>query len=67
MLINLNRSVQLLLPEEAEQVPEGNNLESPDESKETCDFIRESQTQANDAFSAPDMSVDAIVPRDDPT
>ena len=52
-------------PEEEDlikQVPVGNNLESSDESKKTCN-IREGQTQAT---SAPDMSVDAVIHRDYP-
>ena len=49
-----------------EQIPQGNNLESLDESEEAHDFIREGPTQANDAYTAPDMSVDAVVLRDDP-
>ena len=45
---------------------EGNNLESPDEIKETCDFILDGQTQVTDAYSAPDMSVNAVVLWNDP-
>ena len=41
-----------------------NGLESQDESGETCDIIRDGSIQANDAFIAPDMSVNAV--GDDP-
>ena len=54
--------LELRLPEEADL----SNLESPDESEETCDFICEVSTQATDASSAPDMSIDAVVLWDDP-
>ena len=48
------------------QVSDRNKLKSQDDSEETRDFIREGQTQATNAYSAPDMSVDAVVLRDDP-
>ena len=59
------------LPEEDDlidllRVPKGNNLDSLDESKESCNIICEVQNQANEATSAQDMSVDAVILCDDP-
>ena len=46
--------------------PEGTGLTSPGEHRETCDITCEGLTHATVAFSAPDISDDAIVLRDDP-
>ena len=39
---------------------------SPDENRETCNLIREVSYQATEAPRARDMSVDAVILRDDP-
>ena len=48
------------------QEPEGTSTNSPDDNEETCYLIREGLTQATEAISALDMSVDAVIIRDDP-
>ena len=47
-------------------VPEGTGLDLPGEDRETCDFNHEGLTNASVATSATDISVDAIVLREDP-
>ena len=47
------------------QDPEGTGTNSPDENRETCYLVREGSTQATEAPSARDMSVDAVILRDD--
>ena len=48
------------------QEPQGTSTDSPDDSEETCYIIREGLTQATEAISALDMSVDAVIIRYDP-
>ena len=48
------------------QEPEGTSTNSPDDNEATCYFIREGLTQATEATSALDRSVDAVIICDDP-
>ena len=48
------------------QDSERTSTNSPDENRETCNRIPENSNQANEAPSARDMSVDAVIPCDDP-
>ena len=42
------------------------STDSPDDSKETCCIVIEGPTQATEAANALDMSINAVVIRDDP-
>ena len=48
------------------QEPQGTSNDSPDESEENCYIIREGSTQAIEATSTLDISVDAVNIRDYP-
>ena len=48
------------------QDSERTSTNSLDENRETCNLVRECSIQATEAPSARDMSVDAVIPRDDP-
>ena len=48
------------------QDSERTSTNSPDENRETCNLVREVSNQATEAPSAQDMSVDTVIPRDDP-
>ena len=64
--MNNNKATQRGRSSRIRQDPEGTSTNSPDENEETCYLIREGLTQATEATSARDMSVDAVILCDDP-